>query len=178
MRSKISVVKPLFAIVLFTVMVIEFLFLSLFYDMDFDFIIYQPEPGSQIHSSIPIYGSPATLIVLKHECFFARVEVRIHPTIDSKVTLSLPGKGIINLSGEEEYVFTTVLPGEFPLYAYYGEHYINDHYVSTDKPVEVFLEESKLTHPCMNNSNLFILANITVISGHARVEVKVWGVML
>lgn len=95
MKSKISVVKPLFATVLFTVMVIEFLFLYLFYDMDFDFIIYQPEPGSQIHSSIPIYESPATLIVLKHECFFVRVEVCIHPTIDSKVTLSLPKKELL-----------------------------------------------------------------------------------
>jgi len=173
-----GVAKPLLIIILFTIIVIEFLSLSLFYDMEFNFIVYQPETGSQIHSSLPLYPSPATLIMLKHECFLARVEVHIIPDTHSEIMLLFPDGRAVNLTGEGEYVFTVVLPGEFLLNSYYSAYYANEHYVSTEKPVEVFIEEYGFNNHSKNKSNTFMLANIRVVSGSVVIKVKVWGVML
>jgi len=154
---------------------VEFIFLSLFYDLDFDFIVYTPDPEYHISSSIPLCRSPAILTVLKHECFFARVEVSIFS--DGEVTLSFLDGRVVNLTGVNKYVLTTVLPGRLPLSGYTSQC-IDGHCISTDKPVETFLEEAWRIHHYENEQSAFVLFNITVISGYVHIRVKVWGVVL
>jgi hypothetical protein len=175
MERKRSIVKPLLILILLTLIIVEFIFFSLFYDLNFDFIVYPTAPEYRISSSVPLCQSPAILTVLKHECFFARVEVSISCEIDSEVILSFLDGRVVNLTGTSGYVLTVVLPGRFPLSGY-TSLCIYDHCISTDKPVEVFLEEAWRIHPYEEDA--FVLFNITVISGYAHIRVKVWGVML
>ncbi|MEM2608654.1 MAG: hypothetical protein QXT87_05370 [Thermoproteota archaeon] len=116
--------------------------------------------------------------MLKHEHFLARVEVHILPSCSSEVMLFFPDGKVVNLTGVNEYVFTIVLSGEFPLRTYYSAHSTNGHYVSTEKPVEVFIEENRFTHHYKNEPNVFVLSAIRVISGSVMIKVKVWGVLL
>jgi len=113
--------------------------------------------------------------VLKHECFFARVEVSIFS--DGEVTLSFLDGRVVNLTGVNKYVLTTVLPGRLPLSGYTSQC-IDGHCISTDKPVETFLEEAWRIHHYENEQSAFVLFNITVISGYVHIRVKVWGVVL
>jgi hypothetical protein len=176
MERKKNIVKPLSALILLMIITVEFMFLSLFYDLDFNFIVYSPAPDFQIYSSFPLHESPAILVMLKHECLFARVEVHISSDF-GEVMLSFSDGRIVNLTGVGEYVFTVVLPGRLPL-SHYVSQYINGHYISTDKPVEVFLEEARHILHYEYEPNAFILVNVTVISGSANIRVKIWGVML
>lgn len=188
MERKQGVVKPLLITVLLTVIVIEFLFLSVFYDLEFNFAVCQPAPEFEFYSTLPPYQSPAALILLKHECFLARVEIHVFTHLDSEIIISLLNGSVIHLTGnvtsETHYVFINVLPGKFPpIMAKAGAWSIDGHDISTDKPIEVFLEKTDLVNrykddPPNNTFTTFILANITVVSGFASVTVKVWGVVL
>jgi hypothetical protein len=177
-----EITKPLLILSLLTILLIEFLSLSLFYDLDFHFFIYSPEPGVQYYSSGPMYQSPVTLVVLKHECFLTRIETHILTDFDSEIIISFPNGSITHITGENHYTFINVLPGKFPpITAGSWGWGINGHDISIDKPVEVFLEKAdwavRYKYDAPRDTS-FILANITVVSGFALVTVSVWGVML
>ncbi|MEM2088980.1 MAG: hypothetical protein QXF52_09995 [Thermoproteota archaeon] len=193
MKEKRDIVKLLLIFVLITVIVTEFLFLSLFYDLDFAYTVYQPAPEFHFSTSLPLYKSPVVLTVLKHECFLARVEVHILPGIVlpgiySEVRLSFFNGSIINLTGSSEYVFTILLPGEFHRAGYVTMSYRNNYSISMDEPIKVVLEEipeflKEIAEEAIidrpeGELNFFNLAVITVVSGFAEIRVKVWGVVL